>query len=85
MNRVPTVDEYVAAFLQMMEAPTKQKTVFAGGLKQRVRSAGEKTIFAPDGTPLKIVSDPSGVTHVEHGDHQHAHVRPRPVTASFFK
>lgn len=76
----PTLDEYVQAFLTKMRAPVKQRTVFTAAGKAVVRSTGTKTLYGPNGQPIKVVEDTEGGTQIEHGDHLHAVVRPNLVT-----
>jgi len=76
----PTLDEYVQAFLTQMHAPVKQRTVFTQAGKVVVRSNGTKTLYGPNGQPIKVIEDPEGGTQIEHGDHLHAVVRPRLIT-----
>lgn len=77
---VPSVDEYVAAALTALRARPREQTTFTAAGRQTIRSNGERVLYAPDGTPLRVVEDPLGGTQVEHGDHLHAVVRPRTVT-----
>lgn len=72
----PTVDQYVAAYLTAMRAPLKQRTQFGPAGRAVIHSDGEKVIYGPDGTPIRIIEDTLHGTHVEHGDHLHAVVRP---------
>lgn len=79
-GRTPTVHQYVAAFLTQMRAETRKTTVFGPAGRAVVQRPGERVLLAPDGTPIRVVELPEGGNQVEHGDHLHAHVRPRVVT-----
>jgi hypothetical protein len=72
----PTVDEYVQAFLTAMRAPLKERTQFGPAGRAVIRSKGERVIYGPRGVPIRVVEDELHGTQIEHGDHQHAVVRP---------
>jgi hypothetical protein len=82
MMRTPTLDEYVQAFLKAMRAPLKERTQFGPAGRAVIRSNGARTIYGPNGEPIKVVEDPMHGTQIEHGDHLHAVVRPATVTKS---
>jgi hypothetical protein len=80
MNKLrPDVDEYVRQHLGTFRAPTHKATHY--GLAGRVHTVkpGERIIYAPDGTPIRIIEDQNGGTQVEHGDHLHAVIRPQTI------
>lgn len=78
-GRTPTVDEYVQSYLTKMRAPLKARTMFGQAGRAVIHSNGEGIIYAPDGTPIRVVENPEGGNQIEHGDHLHAVVRPRVV------
>jgi hypothetical protein len=82
MRTTPTLDEYVQAFLKAMRAPLKERTQFGPAGRAVIRSNGVRTIYGPNGEPIKVVEDPLHGTQIEHGDHLHAVVRPSTVTKS---
>ena len=74
----PTVHEYVRAFLTSMRAQPKERIVSTVAGTTRVRSRGERILYAPDGvTKIRVIEEPDGGTHIEHGDHLHAVARPK--------
>jgi len=53
------------------------KTIWAGLKRMRVRTAGEKMLYLPNGTSVKITTDDSGIaTQIEETDCLHAIARP---------
>ncbi len=80
MSKVPTVDEYVGAFLTFMQAPLKSKTVFGQSGRFVQKLPGELVLYAPDGTPIRVAQDTENGSQIEHGEHLHAVVRPRAAT-----
>lgn len=85
-GRTPTVHDYVASFLRQMRAPLRERTTFTPAGRTVIHSNGERVLYAPDGTPIRVVEIPgpngSGGNQIEHGDHLHAHVRPETITRS---
>lgn len=79
MAAVPTIDEYVRAFLTSMRAPLKEQTVSTSAGTTRIRKPGERILYGPKGQPIRVIELPEGGNIVEHGDQQHAHVRARPI------
>jgi hypothetical protein len=83
-GRVPTVHEYVRAFLTQFRAKHREVTHFTPGLKRnwrtRVKHTGERVLYAPDGTPIRVQDHPYSGAQVEHGEHVHAAVRAPLVT-----
>ena len=75
----PTIDDYVQAFLTQMRAPLKQSTTFTPAGRTVIHRDGERILYGPRGEKIRVVEDPLHGTHVEHGDHLHAVVRPKPV------
>jgi hypothetical protein len=84
-GRLPTTLDYVQAYLKMMRAETKKRTMFTRAGRTVVRSPGERIIFSPTGEKIRVTEIPgpeySGGNQVEHGDHLHAHVRPLVTTS----
>ena len=76
----PTLDDYVAAFLMHMRAPLKQATTFTPAGRTVLHRDGERILYGPRGEKIKVVEDTRHGTHIEHGDHLHAVVRPQSVT-----
>ena len=77
-GRTPTVHEFVKAYIRRMRAPLKQATMFTVAGRQTLHRDGERVLFAPDGTPLRVIErhgPGGGGNQIEHGDHLHAHVR----------
>lgn len=88
-GRTPTLVEYVESYLNFMRAPLREKVMFTKAGRTVIHEPGERIIYGPKGQKIRIVDTQSG-TQVEHGnekgrgvEHQHAHVRPECVTASF--
>ena len=81
MASTPSADEYVQAFLTQMRAPLRHRTVFGPSGRAVIRSKGEQVIYGPNGEPIRVIEEPEGGTQIEHGDHLHAVMRPRTVTA----
>lgn len=82
------VDAFVAANLTRLRAPLKRATVFGPAGRWVRRRTGERIIYAPNGTPIRVVQYIDGGTAVEHGsDHRSAVARPQPhiVKLSNFK
>jgi hypothetical protein len=75
----PTLDDYVQAFLTQMRAPLKQRTQFGPAGRAVIRSNGERILYGPRGEKIRVIEDTLQGTHIEHGDHLHAVVRPKPV------
>ena len=80
-NRVPTLDEYVQAFLTSFRAQPKEKTMFTSAGRSVQRSDGERVIYGPKGQPIRVLEDPLSGTQIEHGDHLHAVIRPQTIYA----
>lgn len=76
---VPTLDDYVAAFLTQMRAPLRRSTTFTPAGRTVMRHSGERVLYGPKGQPIRVVENPDGGTQIEHGDHLHAVVRPQPA------
>lgn len=75
-----SLPEFVEANLLTLRVQPKERTVFGPAGRCVVRSNGERTIYGPNGEPIKVVEDPLGGVQVEHGEHLHAVVRPPTVT-----
>ena len=80
------LDKWVDQHLTAMRAPLRQRrTIIGPAGRFKPLEDGEQIIFGPDGTPIRIIerADPehkrSSGNQIEHGDHLHAVVRPRPV------
>jgi len=89
-DKVPTVDEYVQAFLTAMRAPLKQKFMSTVAGRVTLRRDGERVIYGPNGAPIRVVEKvnhadgSSGGNQIEHGDRLHAVIRPPTVQAKLF-
>jgi len=81
MERTPSLDDYVQAWLTKMRAPLKRRTQFGPAGRAVIRSTGERIIYGPNGQPIRVIEHPEGGNQIEHGDHLHAVVRPRTLTA----
>lgn len=54
-----------------------EKTIWAGLRRMKVRTAGEKVLYLPNGVAVKVTTDDSGIaTHVEENEALHAIARP---------
>jgi hypothetical protein len=73
----PSLDEYVQAYLKVMRAPLKEKTVFGPNGRCVVRSRGEQILFGPKGEKIRVIEDPSHNTQIEVGDQLHGVARPQ--------
>lgn len=81
MNRLrPDVEAYVQKYLATFRAPPKKVTHFGPAGRITVRGNGERVLYAPDGTPLRVIENPEGGTHVEQGDSVHVVIRPGTVS-----
>ena len=60
-----------------LRAKVKQKFVSGYGGKTHVAQAGERVIYGPTGERIRIIETTTGGNLIEHGDHQHAAIRPR--------
>lgn len=76
---VPTLDEYVNAYLGAMRAPLRAKTVFGPVGRSTAYESGERILFGPKGEKIRVIEHPGGSTQVEIGEQLHAVVRPQPV------
>jgi hypothetical protein len=64
----------------VLRAPRGEKTIWAGLRRMRVRTAGEKMLYLPNGSVVKITTDASGVaTQIEETEHLHAIARPHGI------
>ena len=78
---VPNLDDWVQLALTSLRAPLKQRTVFTRAGRSTLHRSGEQVIYGPNGQPVRVIEHPEGGNQIEHGDHLHAVVRPKPVTA----
>lgn len=76
---VPTLDEYVNAYLGAMRAPLRAKTTFGPAGKSTTYAPGERVLYGPKGEKIRVIEHPGGSTQVEVGDQLHGIVRPQPV------
>ncbi len=75
-----TVDEMVAAALDVLRAPEKHRTVSTVAGTMRVRQDSEKSLWLPNGVRVQVRTDASGVaTHIEEDHRLHAIARPEPI------
>jgi hypothetical protein len=72
----PDVDRYVQEYLTSFRAPVKKGTQFGFGGRVRTRKPGERLLYAPDGTPFRVIENPDGGTQIEQNDCLHAVARP---------
>ena len=86
MNNPTPFDAWINRHLTEMRAPLRQRrTVFGAAGRFRPIEDGEQVIYGPNGVPVRIIerADPehrrSSGNQIEHGDHLHAVVRPRPA------
>jgi hypothetical protein len=70
------MDEFLERYITRLRAPTRKVTRFGPGGRARGERSGEKVIYGPDGSPLRIVEHPGGGVQVEEGDRKHAVIRP---------
>lgn len=73
------LERYVQKHLTEMRAPLKERTVFTTAGRSVQRAAGERIILGPNGQPIRVIENPDGGNQIEHGDHLHAVIRPRPI------
>lgn len=77
---IPSVDDFVQAYLEHLRAPHKKKYVSTSAGHIRIDQGGERTILGPDGSPIRIVEHPTSSTQIEANDSLHAVVRPTAVS-----
>lgn len=74
------MEDMVTAHLTKLRARRGRKTLFTQAGRTEVRTPGEQTIWLPNGQPVKVTTDDSGVaTQVEEDERQHAVVRPHAI------
>jgi hypothetical protein len=76
-RQMPTAEDFIQAALTALRAPLKEKFVSTAAGNTRHKTSGERTLYAPNGEPLRVIEDPSGGTQIEHGNSLHAVVRPK--------
>ena len=76
------VDDYIARNIESFRAPTRKVTTFGFGRRSRTVRPGELVLYAPNGTPFRVIEDPRGGTQIEQDDHLHAVIRPPTVNVS---
>lgn len=80
MKRLVTVDQLIAEAMAKFNAKRGDKLVHAGGRAIRVRTAGERVLYLPNGQKVKVSVDDSGTaTQVEEDEKLHAIVRPQTI------
>ena len=80
-----TTEMIIQAALDKFRAPRGEKTIWAGMRRMRVRTAGEKVLFLPNGVTVKVTTDDSGVaTQIEENESLHAIARPNGVNLAQF-
>lgn len=74
-----TTEQIVNAAVEAMRAPRGRKMISAGGRNMQVRTPGERVLYLPNGTKVKVTTDDSGkATQVEENDSLHGIARPDP-------
>ncbi len=72
-----STEDLITRFLHRFRAQRGHKFVHAGGRGMDVRTAGERVLYLPNGSVVKVTTDDSGIaTHVEEADGLHAIARP---------
>lgn len=78
------VDDWVRQnFAAIRRAPMRERTVFAGGRRQVVRSAGERVLLGPNGEVIRVITEAhagSLGTIVQTDEMQGVRVEPRTMT-----
>jgi len=83
VNRLrPDVDAYVQEYLQSFRTDPRQATQFGFGGRVRILRPGERVLYAPDGTPFRVIENPDGGTQIEQDDRLHAVIRPSTVRST---
>ena len=78
--QVVTTHQLITGWMSKFRAKRGDKLVHAGGRAMRVRTAGERILYLPNGTAVKVTTDDSGVaTQIEEDEALHAVVRPHPI------
>lgn len=78
---MPTVDDYVNAYLLHMRAKPRERFVSTVAGTATVRSDGERVIYGPNGEPIRVLEraperDGSTGNQIETDGRLHAVVRP---------
>lgn len=72
-----STEDLITQFLHRFRARRGTKMIHAGGRAVHVHTAGERTLYLPNGATVKVTTDDSGTaTHVEESDGLHAIARP---------
>lgn len=66
-----------APFNGELRAQVRTKFVSTSAGNTHLTLQGERVILGPTGEKIRVVEMPTGGNIIEHGDHQHAAIRPR--------
>lgn len=82
--RAMNTDELIRYAMSQFKAERREKFIHAGGRGRRVHGPGERVLYLPNGTHVKVSVDDSGhATQVEEPEKLHGIARPDPIRASF--
>ena len=72
-----TTDDLIREAMSKFRAQRGSKLISVGKRSMRVRTAGERVLYLPNGQHVKVSTDDSGIaTQVEEDEKLHAVVRP---------
>lgn len=78
--RLLDTETLIQVAVDKFRAPRRQRFVHAGGRGMHTHSQGEKVLYLPNGSTVKVTTcDADSTTQVEEDEHLHAVVRPAPV------
>jgi hypothetical protein len=82
-DRPVSTREGVSERVMTAQCPQKLRRTLLLGVGARNRrdqmTTGERVLYGPNNEPIRVLGYENGSVAVEHGDHRHVVVRPRPV------
>jgi len=82
--RFMSTGELIRYAMSQFKAERRERFIHAGGRGRRVHGPGERVLYLPNGSQVKVSVDDSGhATQVEEADHLHGIARPDAIQASF--
>jgi hypothetical protein len=76
-----TIDETLTRAMSSFRAKRGERTMWTAAGRRKVRTAGERVLYLPNGKAVRVSVDDSGTaTQVDDGDNLHAIVRPGAIT-----
>jgi hypothetical protein len=73
-------DEFVQRHLtELRNRDLRRRFISTVAGRAHIRLDTERMMRGPDGQAIRIIEDVRHGTHIEHGDHQHAVVRPSTI------